>query len=40
MKPGLRVNDIQTEQAGYATTRLAVAAINRGHEVWVIGAGD
>ena len=40
MKIGLVVNDIKTEESGYTTTRLAMAAINRGHEAWVIGAGD
>jgi glutathione synthase len=40
MRIGLVVNDIKTEQAGYTTTRLAMAAINRGHEVWVMGLGD
>lgn len=40
MKIGLVVNDIYSEEAGYTTTRLAMAAINRGHQVWVIGAGD
>ncbi len=40
MKVGFVVNDIQTEEPGYTTTRLAMAAINRGHEAWVIGAGD
>ncbi|MBL7127428.1 MAG: glutathione synthase [Ignavibacteria bacterium] len=40
MKFGFVVNEITTEQTGYTTTRLAMAAINRGHEVWVIGAGD
>jgi len=34
------VNDIGTEQAGYTTTRLGVAATNRGHEAWFIGVGD
>jgi glutathione synthase len=34
------VNDIKTEEAGYTTTRLAVAAINMGHEAWIMGAGD
>jgi glutathione synthase len=34
------VNDIMTEEPGYTTIRLAMAAINRGHEVWMIGAGD
>ena len=40
MKLGILVNDIGTEEPGYTTTRLAMAAINRGHEVWVMGAGD
>ncbi|MDH3214217.1 MAG: hypothetical protein OEM05_17200, partial [Myxococcales bacterium] len=40
MKIGFVVNDVITEQTGYTTTRLAMAAINRGHEAWVIGAGD
>ena len=34
------VNDIKTEEAGYTTIRLAMAATNRGHEVWLIGLGD
>jgi len=34
------VNDIDTEKAGYTTIRLAMAAINRGHEAWFIGASD
>ena len=40
MKLGILVNDIKTEETGYTTTRLAMAAINRGHEVWIMGAGD
>jgi len=40
MKLGFVVNDIKTEEPGYTTTRLAMAAINRGHEVWLMGAGD
>ncbi len=40
MKIGFLVNDISTEQAGYTTTRLAMAAINRGHEAWIISPGD
>jgi glutathione synthase len=40
MKLGLIVNDVQTEEPGYTTTRLAMAAVNRGHEAWLIGAGD
>ncbi len=40
MRLGLFVNDVATEVANYTTTRIAVAAIERGHEVWYIGAGD
>jgi glutathione synthase len=40
MRIGLMVNDFRTELAGYTTVRLAMAAINRGHEAWFIGAGD
>jgi glutathione synthase len=40
MKIGFVVNDVNTEETGYTTTRLAMAALNRGHEAWVIGAGD
>jgi glutathione synthase len=40
MRIGFVVNDIRTEETGYTTTRLAMAALNRGHEAWVIGAGD
>jgi len=40
MKIGMMVNDVKTEQAGYTTVRLAMAAINRGHEAWFIGAAD
>jgi glutathione synthase len=40
MKIGMVVNDIHTEEAGYTTSRLAVAALARGHEVWVMGVGD
>ncbi len=40
MKIGFVVNNINTEQAGYTTTRLGMWAINRGHEVWLIGLGD
>ena len=40
MKIGFVVNDIKTEEPGYTTTRLAMAAINLGHEAWVMGAGD
>ena len=40
MKIGLMVNDVRTEEPGYTTVRLAMAAQNRGHEAWLIGAGD
>ena len=40
MRFGFVVNDLTTEEAGYTTTRLAVAATNRGHEAWTIGVGD
>jgi glutathione synthase len=40
MKLGLVVNDIATEEAGYTTTRLALSALDMGHEVWTIGVGD
>jgi glutathione synthase len=40
MRIGFMVNDISTEQPGYTTIRLAMAATNLGHEAWVIGAGD
>ncbi len=40
MRIGFMVNEIETEKAGYTTTRLAMAAINKGHETWHFGAGD
>jgi glutathione synthase len=40
MKMAMVVNDLATEQAVYTTTRLAVAAIDGGHEVWYVGTGD
>jgi glutathione synthase len=40
MRIGFMVNDVKTEQAGYTTVRLAMAAINRGHEAWFMGASD
>ena len=40
MKVGFVVNDIATESENYTTTRLAMAAVNRGHEAWLIGSGD
>ena len=40
MKLGIFVNDVATEKPEYTTTRLAMAAVERGHEVWYMGAGD
>jgi glutathione synthase len=40
MKIGFVVNDVETEQATYTTTRLAMSAINMGHEAWTLGVGD
>jgi glutathione synthase len=40
MRIGFVVNQIETEEEGYTTTRLAMAAVNRGHEAWLIGTGD
>jgi glutathione synthase len=31
------VNRVETEEASYTTTRLAQAAVKRGHEVWYVG---
>ncbi|MDA1370439.1 MAG: glutathione synthetase [Proteobacteria bacterium] len=40
MRLAFFINDVMSEQAGYTTTRLGMAAVNRGHEVWLIGAAD
>lgn len=40
MRLGFVVNDIKTEQAAFTTTRLAMTAVNMGHEVWLLGVGD
>jgi glutathione synthase len=40
MKVGLVVNEVMTEQTGYTTIRLGLAATNLGHEVWFMGVGD
>ncbi|HEX6300857.1 MAG TPA: glutathione synthetase [Acidimicrobiia bacterium] len=40
MRLGLVVNDVATEKPQYTTTRLALAAKRRGHEVWLMGVGD
>ena len=40
MRIAFVVNDLATEEAGYTTTRLGVAATNRGWEAWIISVGD
>ena len=40
MRIGFFINDIETEKAGFTTLRLAMTAVNRGHDVWIISAGD
>jgi glutathione synthase len=40
MKIGFVVNDVQTEQSGYTTIRLAMTATRLGHEAWVLGVAD
>jgi glutathione synthase len=40
MKIGFVCNDIATEEESYTTTRLAMTALEMGHEAWVMGVGD
>ena len=40
MKLGFFVNDLEGEKPEYTTTGLAMAAVERGHDVWYIGAGN
>ena len=40
MKIGFVVNNVSTEKSEFTTTRLAMAAHNRGHQSWLIGTGD
>lgn len=40
MKIAFFVNDVETEQAKFTTTRLAMKACERGDEVWYVGVGD
>ena len=40
MKLGIFVNDVAAENPAYTTTRLAMTAVDRGHDVWYIGAAD
>ncbi|CAN5782948.1 glutathione synthase [soil metagenome] len=40
MKVGFVVSQVATELPQYTTIRLAMAARNRGHDVWLIGVGE
>lgn len=40
MRIGFVVNDVASERPEYTSTRLAMAATRRGHEVWLMGVGD
>ena len=40
MRLAFLVTDVATEIDQYTTTRLARAALTRGHEVWYLGVGD
>jgi glutathione synthase len=40
MRIGITVNNLATEKDGYTTTQLAMTAVNRGHSVCYINAGD
>lgn len=40
MRIAFLVNRIETEESGYTTTRLGLAALRRGHEVWYLGCED
>lgn len=40
MRIGFVVNDVATEKTIYTTTRLALAATQKGHEAWLIGVSD
>ncbi|MEE8142714.1 MAG: glutathione synthetase [Planctomycetota bacterium] len=40
MQLGFVVNAVKTEESGYTTIRLAMAATNMGHEIWFLGLED
>ena len=40
MRIGFVVNNVSTELEAFTTTRLAMAAVNRGHEAWLMGVAD
>lgn len=40
MRIGFVVNDVMTEKSVYTTTRLAMTAVNMGHQSYYLGVGD
>ncbi|MGC1274734.1 MAG: glutathione synthetase [Planctomycetaceae bacterium] len=40
MRIGFVVNDVMSEEAAYTTTRIAMTAVNGGHESWTMGVAD
>ena len=40
MRIAFVVNNIKTEQHVYSTTRMAMTAVNMGHEVWMLSVSD
>jgi glutathione synthase len=40
MRIGFVVNQLETEEANYTTTRLAFTAVNMGHQAWITSVGD
>lgn len=40
MRIGFFINDIETEKPGFTALHLAMTAVNRNHEVWIISSGD
>jgi glutathione synthase len=40
MKIGFVVNSVATENPAYTTTRLALAALRQGHDVWMMGIDE
>lgn len=40
MRLGIVVNDVRTEKTTYTSIRLAMEAVNQGHQVYLIGVGD
>jgi glutathione synthase len=40
MRIGFVVNGVSTEKPEYTTTRLALTALRRGHDIWMMGVDD